>query len=168
MQWDRIVDSAFDFSLKQRVANGVALAAYELRTGGNRIRSLRAQEIGCASNGREQLAISRSDDAATLVPFVQLFQLGAEHRRLDRIEARVIAANFVRVVGQAPVIAEARHAMRDFLVVGRDRAAVAPSAKIFAGIEAEAIPRRRSFLAIFIRRQCGRARRGPGTRPRPV
>ena len=28
--------------------------------------------------------------------------------------------------------------MRDFLVVGRDRAAVAPGAKIFAGIEAEA------------------------------
>ena len=36
------------------------------------------------------------------------------------------------------MIAEERHALRKFLVIGRDRATIAPCAEIFAGIKAEA------------------------------
>src|SRR5260370_41281330 len=137
MQRDRVVDSAFDLSLKQRVANGVALIATndeQVVAGFGAFGFENRQRI----QRREQFAISRRDYTAALVPFVQLFQLGAKKRGLDRIEARVVAANLVRVVRQAPVIAEARYAIGDFLVVGRDRAAIAPGAKIFAGVESEA------------------------------
>jgi hypothetical protein len=54
---------------------------------------------------RKQLAICSGNHAAAVVPFAGFFQLGAQHRGLDRIEPRVVTANLMRVVGQSAVIA---------------------------------------------------------------
>src|ERR1700691_1540974 len=137
MKRDRIMDSALDLLLQQRVANGVAPGApndEQVVTGFGSF----GFEHRLSVQWREQLAIGGGDYASALVPFRELFQFRAQDRGLDRIEPGVVAANLMRVVRQAAVIAEARYAMRNLVVIGRDRAAIAPCAEIFTGIKAEA------------------------------
>src|SRR5215469_4573267 len=107
MKWNRIVDTALDLVLQQSLANGVPprRSDHEQMVSGFDVRLMIGHQqftIG------QQVPISLGDLPAARIPRVQPLQLGAQHRSLDRVEARVVAAILMGEVRHAAVIAKTK------------------------------------------------------------
>ncbi len=136
MQWERVVDSATDILFEQRLPDRVALLGPDYEQMIDRLVPCGlGRQLHPAS--REALAVSFGEFAPPPVPLIELLQLRAQDRGLDRIEARVVADLFMRVMRDAPVIAQRRDARLQLVIIDRDRAAFAPSAQVLPRIEAE-------------------------------
>src|SRR5215471_14923418 len=97
MIWDRVVDIGRDSGGSQMIANSVAMR----RTDDEKVSDV----IGAAGIPRQddagigkRAAISGCDFAAAGVPAVQVRQLGAQHRRLDLVEAAVASPGYGSVI----------------------------------------------------------------------
>src|SRR5271157_1922606 len=81
--------------------------------------------------------VTRGPLAAQRVPFVDMFQLGAEHAGLQVVQAAVVthamAGSLVR-----PVVAQLADEAVHILVVGNNRAAIAETAEVLLDDEAGA------------------------------
>ena len=72
------------------------------------------------------------------VPTLQAFELGRQHRRLQRVEPAVPPDRLVHVLLPAAVVAHQANPLRDVGVVREHRAAVAVRAEVLPRIEARA------------------------------
>ena len=136
MKGKRIVDSAFYSGLQKRVPNGFAPCTANHEQVEARFRSL-GFRIGRTSSGA---SISRYVEAITRRRWFHSSSSSAWRAKRRPESCRAVSCNRKSRArnGNPAVIAQLRHAPRDFLVVGRDRSALAPCAKIFTGIKAEA------------------------------
>ena len=92
---------------------------------------------------RFKMAAIRVDrSSASGDPFVDVLQLDAEHRRLNRVETAVVARADIRVARAIEAVcAQTAKSIGERSVVRHDRAAVAPTAERFAWKKTEAARR---------------------------
>ena len=97
-----------------------------------------------AEPGRLVVAARR---AAALAPGVEVRQLEPQQRRLQLVEARVVAHQLEALLVARAVEAQHPHALGDLVVRARHRAAVAEAAEVLGGEEGEAGHGRRAHPA---------------------
>src|ERR1044071_7165562 len=71
------------------------------------------------------------------IPLVKMSQLHVQYRRLHGIQPRVSAFLDVHIFLLLPVVAQAVESLGKVVVISRDRASIAISAKIFSRIKTE-------------------------------
>ena len=86
-----------------------------------------------ARNARQQLAVACGGSPALRIPFIQMPQLDAKKRGLDRIEAAVVPFEIVVVLLHLPVLAQHLDRARHLLIVGRHGARFAAGPRFFPG-----------------------------------
>ncbi|ODS62993.1 MAG: hypothetical protein ABS41_07415 [Arenimonas sp. SCN 70-307] len=72
----------------------------------------------------QPIKILARDCRTTRIPFVQTLQLDSQHCRLDRIQTAVVALHLVNVFHARAVITQHADTVRDFWIVGGDRATI--------------------------------------------
>ena len=90
------------------------------------------------TRAREGFVIRCGVAAARRVPVVEVAQLHAQHRGLQRVEARVHAEFLVHVATARAVHAQAAQALGEFGVVGAQEAPFAGATEVLGRIEREA------------------------------
>src|SRR5437016_573877 len=100
----------------------------------------RARVAGWARHGRalEQPVVERRVLGAALAPAIEVTQLHAQDRGLERVEPRVRADNRVVVLGSGAVLAQQPHALGELRVLAHHRPAVPGRAETLAREEREA------------------------------
>ena len=86
----------------------------------------------------QQVVVTRRSRPALLGPLFEMRQLGAQDRRLQRIQPRAPAQLHVLVLADPAVVAQPADARQQRGIAPGDHAAVAVAAQVLAGIEAEA------------------------------
>ena len=137
MQWDRVINRRGDAfggevphdRVPARAENRVLVKHVRAPWGFGRQRDRKF---------REPLRVPPGDPAPCRVPGVDPRQLGAQNRRLELVEAAVVAELGVVIALAAAVVPQAADALGDRVGIGRDQAAVARAAEILARVEAEA------------------------------
>ena len=111
MERQRIVNSAFDTGLDQGGANHVALGAADYEqvvTGFYALRFLEKLDSG----ELQLLPVVGRDLAPASIPLAEPFQLGQQDRRLQRVQARVVAIGAMSVMRHASMVAQMLHLAR--------------------------------------------------------
>src|SRR5581483_2015011 len=104
------------------------------------VRSGGRRDDGDAALG-EQLSIERCVACAAIAPAIEIFQLHAKNRRLDRVETRSKADPFVEISARAAMHAQRAQLVCERFVVCGAESAVAERTEIFRWIKTEACDR---------------------------
>src|SRR5579862_9671826 len=130
MQRERIMNSASDIVFQQGLANRVALLGpnHEQMVDGLVALRLVGQRDPAAC---ELFAVGLRELAALAIPRIELLELRAQHRGLNRIETRVVADLLMRIVRDATVIAQRDDPRLELVATDCDRTALTPPAEVF-------------------------------------
>ena len=127
VQRERVVDFALDLAFRKVRAEGVARRRSHDELVPRVIRCvMREREI----EARERVAIARGDSRARRVPAIEVRELHAEDRRLDRVEPHVPPDALVDVLLLRAVDAQRARLFRERRVVRDDEPAVAERAEV--------------------------------------
>jgi len=131
------VNAGFDAVLSQDLADNVAqrTADYELMVAGFGPRWFRRQGERRIA---QSVAIPARDIAPARIPCLQQFELDAQHRRLQRVQPRLMTTKRVRETRYPAVVAEQFDPLCQLIIVTGDRTCITPTAQIGLRVEAEA------------------------------